>query len=460
MPSPHARGEGIGEAVKPPFNNRLKSDKMSAKKPDEKRAHLVLLSKKAKKDFPNMKVNDWLLNHYSNGLDGVTPNDWNTFKGWKEKGFKVIKGEKSFPIWGKPRKFKKEIEGGGEKEFSMFPMANLFHKRQVEKEERLPKTRESYPKKGSKEKEDKLAKKFYELAHGMSKEIESKFSPAIASQNPTPRRVRIAAGMRDEGRKLQLAQTVLLAVAEIAEGGCPRWIGELDAPEPINKVNSKASAVAYVQRWEKEIKTALHRSGMEPKANPSAEIKEKINELCGDKIDGFFPTPEKIASTLAQMAELDDARTLLEPSAGYGALIDAALDVNPMLRVTAFEVNTKLSEILAMKQKAFWRYSHILNSDFVEYFSPERFDRVIMNPPFEKGQDMMHVQIAYDKLAQGGVLVAIVCENCFYRKDGEYPDFREWLEMLGAEVVELPHGAFSGTIRSTNVKTRIIKLRK
>lgn len=64
-----------------------------------------------------------------------THKEFNTFKKWKEKGFKVVKGSKSFFIWSKPRTVtKKSSEEDGEKEeFQMFGVAYLFSNAQVKK---------------------------------------------------------------------------------------------------------------------------------------------------------------------------------------------------------------------------------------------------------------------------------------------------------------------------------------
>lgn len=62
--------------------------------------------------------------------------EYSTYKGWKDKGYQVKKGSKAFPVWGKKLKFRKEVEtpkGTKEKEYSAFPLANLFHESQVEK---------------------------------------------------------------------------------------------------------------------------------------------------------------------------------------------------------------------------------------------------------------------------------------------------------------------------------------
>ncbi len=47
--------------------------------------------------------------------------------------------------------------------------------------------------------------------------------------------------------------------------------------------------------------------------------------------------------------------------------------------------------------------------DFLEHRG--EYDRVLMNPPFEHGQDMDHVRHAYELLASGGRIVSIVCDR-------------------------------------------------
>ncbi len=55
--------------------------------------------------------------------------EWKTFLGWKEAGYGVVKGEKGFPIWGRPI----ECKDGGtdERAFEFFPVSYLFHAGQV-----------------------------------------------------------------------------------------------------------------------------------------------------------------------------------------------------------------------------------------------------------------------------------------------------------------------------------------
>ena len=57
----------------------------------------------------------------------------NTFKGWKEKGYSVMKGEKALLLWGAPRKNKQEDAEESENETSFFPICYVFSINQVQK---------------------------------------------------------------------------------------------------------------------------------------------------------------------------------------------------------------------------------------------------------------------------------------------------------------------------------------
>ena len=80
------------------------------------------------------RVNDVIL---ENMYKSEEHNQFNTFKGWKEQGFKVIKGSKAFFIWSKPRKIDKKNEqeqstDDDKKSYKMFGLAYLFSNAQVE----------------------------------------------------------------------------------------------------------------------------------------------------------------------------------------------------------------------------------------------------------------------------------------------------------------------------------------
>lgn len=80
-----------------------------------------------------VRVNDLLIEMYAKQI-GCGKSDFNTFYGWKDKGFKVKKGEKGFPIWSRPKDVIKEEKTGqqADDEHKFFGLAYMFHKGQVE----------------------------------------------------------------------------------------------------------------------------------------------------------------------------------------------------------------------------------------------------------------------------------------------------------------------------------------
>jgi hypothetical protein len=96
--------------------------------------------------------------------------------------------------------------------------------------------------------------------------------------------------------------------------------------------------------------------------------------------------------------------------------------------------------------------------DFLEHQG--EYDRILMNPPFEDGEDMAHIRHAYSLLSAGGRLVSVVSEGPFFRADKRSTAFREWLKEVHADIEQLPDGAFSGSdaFRQTNIRTRLITI--
>lgn len=80
-------------------------------------------------EFEGCTINEMLLNHYSNGEDW----EFNTFRQWEEKGFKVKKGEKAFLAWGRKRKVEQDKNPEEDsKAYKFFPICYLFSEFQVE----------------------------------------------------------------------------------------------------------------------------------------------------------------------------------------------------------------------------------------------------------------------------------------------------------------------------------------
>lgn len=187
--------------------------------------------------------------------------------------------------------------------------------------------------------------------------------------------------------------------------------------------------------------------------NGHAVIKqrEKIQEVAEWKIPGFFPTPPEAVRLMLDKAEIEAGMTVMEPEAGAGHIAKPARALGG--KVTVIESNYHLCEIL--RQEGF----DPIYADFLTWESEQRFDRILMNPPFERLQDIDHVLHANTFLAAGGIQVAIMGAGAFFRGDRKAVAFREWLHERG-DYQKLPSGTFNFSERPTGVESYLIKIAK
>lgn len=137
------------------------------------------------------------------------------------------------------------------------------------------------------------------------------------------------------------------------------------------------------------------------------DINKVINEIVFSgtlpdiKTFQYYPTPEPLAELAVDWADIEDNHTCLEPSAGQGGIAKFLPNEN----TTCVEISKLNVEIL--KGKGF---NNIINDDFVKWSSKtsERFDRIVMNPPFSDGRAELHTKMAFNLLNNNGVLVAVL----------------------------------------------------
>lgn len=183
-------------------------------------------------------------------------------------------------------------------------------------------------------------------------------------------------------------------------------------------------------------------------------IKAKERALRGRKIEGFFPTPRPLIDRMLDVAQIKPGESVLEPSAGKGDILDAIRQREPEAQTEAIEPVHDLRDIIQTKGHK------LAGNDFLAHKG--QYDKIIMNPPFEKGADIDHVRHAYDQLKPGGRLVAIMSTGPFHRSDKKAEEFRDWLDSVGGEHEENPDGSFAGSdaFRQTGVNTRMVTIEK
>lgn len=320
-----------------------------------------------------------------------------------------------------------------------------------------------------------LAAKLRSQADAMQKTIDAKLDPAIGRQRVTRRRADIAAGMRREGYALQSQQNALRALADLHEcGECPAVLAHITKRTQVEQIFNRPEWPTWEEGQKRMIAAGFNRETYEQERelltslltpeSPEQAARRKLQaierDLIGVKIPGFFPTPEQVVRRMLQEAELESGMTVLEPSAGIGDIVVAALDAGAL--VDYVEINLKLIQILGLK--AVGGKCSGKQMDFLEITPPtlegHKYDRVLMNPPFENGQDAEHVRHAYEFLKDGGRLVAIMGEGTFYRSDAKARGFMQWLYDVGGFCYKLPEGSFYSSFRPTGVNTRLVVIDK
>ena len=206
-----------------------------------------------------------------------------------------------------------------------------------------------------------------------------------------------------------------------------------------------------------ELRTAM-RELLPFVAHPEGDdpVVKAEQELVGKPLPGFFPTPKPVIYKMLELAEIQGTDHVLESSVGKGDILDAIRQAHPDVELAGIEYNRTLRDVLLAKE-----YGEIVEfRDFLEHDGT--YEKIIQNPPFERGADIEHVRHAFELLAPGGRLVSVMSKGPFFHSDTKSRDFREWLDGLDHDVEELPADAFRGVeaFRQTGVQTCLVTINK
>lgn len=186
------------------------------------------------------------------------------------------------------------------------------------------------------------------------------------------------------------------------------------------------------------------------------DAEEAIKEAIGSvsvtdaRAAGFFPTPPELAKDLVQPLRLKAGARVLEPSAGHGALADAVLNRFPEVTVQCVELLRENVDFLEENGHTVFR------GDFLTIIADDLFggfDAVVMNPPFNKRADVIHVLHALKFVRKGGTVAAIMSA-------GSLADLRKKLPK-GVEMKSKrnPEGSFKSAGTEVATVSVWIKLR-
>lgn len=166
----------------------------------------------------------------------------------------------------------------------------------------------------------------------------------------------------------------------------------------------------------------------------------------------FFETPAEVADWLVMLAGgVHETDTVLEPSAGRGALVKAIHRACPSVTVDCFELMPENMELLRMLPGV-----NVLGADFT-LNQAGRYTKIIANPPFCNNQDIDHVRKMYDLLQEGGTLAAITSPHWELANEQKCEAFRNWLQEVGGRKYEIEQGAFQESGTSTRTLAVVIQ---
>jgi hypothetical protein len=157
-------------------------------------------------------------------------------------------------------------------------------------------------------------------------------------------------------------------------------------------------------------------------------------------------TPLKVVEQMIQYAKINENSRVLEPSAGIGNIADQIKQITSNLNVC--EQMYHFCELLKLKGH------NVVGNNFLEYNTDQKYDAVIMNPPFSDEQN--HIKHAYELLKPDGILVSISSPHWTFANDKNSVEFRQWLENETYFTNDLP----SGTFEMTGVTSKIIVIEK
>ena len=181
----------------------------------------------------------------------------------------------------------------------------------------------------------------------------------------------------------------------------------------------------------------------------------------------YFATPEPIGYKMVQWLQSKPGQSLLEPSAGDGAIARWMPD-------NTYNTVVEPSRDLTPKLMRNVAGAKVVESTFENFDLHNKFDGIAMNPPFGKGKDrggklaIEHVAKAYKHLKDGGRLIAIIpdgpaCQKRFDKwfygdPEAKRKEDRGIADGVLMADVHLPSVTFER--EGTNVNTRMIVIDK
>lgn len=214
----------------------------------------------------------------------------------------------------------------------------------------------------------------------------------------------------------------------------------------------------------------------ENKASFLHHTKASVRLLPADPCNSFYPTPSRMAGIMLSRVDWKRVGTILEPSAGKGDLVEAifsALEDNDPDRlyyshrvrwglhmsgrlsqskdIDVIEIDENLQQLLIGKGL------NLVHDDFLTYSTRKNYDLIIMNPPFDAGDQHLLKAISMMEDTGGQIICLLNAETIRNQcTNGRYL-LGQRLKEFDARI-EFYSDAFRHAERKTDVEVALVTL--
>lgn len=155
----------------------------------------------------------------------------------------------------------------------------------------------------------------------------------------------------------------------------------------------------------------------------------------------YYPTPDDLVWKMLQKVQRVP-KSILEPQAGQGALVEKCRVRWKEAEISCMELDS--INVAVLQSKGF----KVIHYDFLTFSGVDKFDLIIMNPPFSAG--LQHLEKAIEMLFSGEIVCLLNAETLKNQFSNERKVFFQKLEEMGADIEYLP-----GEFIEAEVKTKV-----